>query len=738
MIEKGWQPVWAPQRQSGSFSPLPGCTGGVEFPSVLPQPSAAHKLAFRPPPDVLVIDVDHYDDKHGMDTIDRAEDWLGPLPLTYRVTSRGEVNPSGRYLFKIPGDLVVTDSSLYQFADPDDGRTDVEIVRTGHRFSWAPGDFHYKNDELIVCYDTFGDACELPYVHEVPDLPEKWVAYYRNPPVPQQREAYTRPSDGAEWWLSQADESLGTDAELSSFAYNMLLSRVPEEEIFEQWRRVARADNPGWNWERKDFDRHIGSRAQNKAADILAHQDGETSWFAGTGADLEAIANRNRESYDSKQALRAIVEPEIPFDREKLQQVAAPAAIFFDDDEEWEGEGPPPVPTTQQVIRALPEYDRMLWQEVARSQAKQDAAKILQSEFKGWTSVAALPDPPDPVLLVVTGKDNANTSAVSAKTITVLSGKRASGKTWVTTVWAAQIIRAGGHVMWIDFERQPYGLAQKIRQLGIPAHLADNYLHYASELPAAEKLKADVASYSFGGKHVLLVIDAFRGLQNTVAPGSSANDGDAVEQVYLEYLNPCTEAGATVVLLDHIAKTGDGSTFGSERKESAADYVIKVEQTQPFTKKKPGFSSLTCAKDRYGVIAAGEMVGYLWVPGDGSKSGNSIEDYPAGPELRNWSPQEAAELEATELSDKGRREAAITVVVKDHPLQFGPRELGRHVFDVYADLFTTPKAATDFAGRMAREGKLVKEAGPQGKYELPAPQVKGAGVDLVQMVGDGE
>src|SRR5262249_38660128 len=100
MILKGWQPVWCPHRMSGSFSPLPGCTGGVDFPTVLPQPTdVAHKLAVRPPEDVVMFDVDDYEDKHGQDTMDRAEAWLGELPPTYRITSRGNSNPSGRYLF---------------------------------------------------------------------------------------------------------------------------------------------------------------------------------------------------------------------------------------------------------------------------------------------------------------------------------------------------------------------------------------------------------------------------------------------------------------------------------------------------------------------------------------------------------------------------------------------------------------------------------------------------------------
>lgn len=716
MIMKGWQPIWCPARQSGSFTPLPGCTGGDPFPSVLPQPQVAHKLAFRPPPDVLVIDVDHYDSKTGMDTMDRAEAWLGDLPDTYRVTSRGYINPSGRYLYRMPADLLVTDSSLYQFAD-EDGRTDVEIVRTGHRFSWAAGDYHYKNDELIVCYDEYGDACEMPDVNEIPELPEKWVAYFRNPPVAQKHEVYTRPSDGAEWWLSQADDSLGSDAELASFAYNMLLSRMDVEEIFEQWFRVARADNPGWGWSRSDFDRHVGARAQGKADTILAHQDNETEWFAGTGADLDRIAQQTTEAYELRQAVA--IEPQVPYDPALLHRFAdragLPLPIVSTDDEDDEV-----LIDVELAARAQPGYQSLLWQELMRTFAKREAMKMLQGKFQGYEDIGEMPDPPQPELLIVTGKESISTAVVGRKTVTVLSGHRASGKTWISAVWASQVITAGGYVVWIDFERQAHGLSQKLRAVGLKPHLINSSLKYTSRLPSSDRLASDIHEYAVSGKPVLLVVDAFRGLQNTLSPLSSANDGDAVEQVYLEYLNPCAEAGATIVLLDHLAKAGNGTTFGSERKESAADYVIRVEQAAAFTKTAPGFSSMEVTKDRYGVIAAGSAAGYLWMPGDGRATGKSVEQYPKTPELRAWSPNESSDAQAIELSQKGSRELAVTTMVRDNPLAYGPRPLGTAVHAVYPDLFETPKAATDFASRMRNEGKLIKEEGRDGKYDLPA------------------
>lgn len=743
MIRKGWQPVWCPARQTGSFSPLPGCTGSVEYPAILPQPNHMHKLAFRPPPDVLVLDVDDYDDKHGADTLERAESWLGELPMTYRVTSRGYSNLSGRYLYRIPADLIVMDSSLYQFADPETRCTDIEIVRTGHRFSWAPGDYHYKNDQLIQCWDEFGTLMdEMPDVDELPDLPEKWVAYFRNPPVPQKREAYTRPSDGAEWWLSQADNSLGTDAELSSFAYNMLLSRVPEEDIYTQWDRVSVALNPAHPWERSDFDRHIGARAQNKAAEILAHQDLETAYALNTPGPegvIDAMLARQKAEFEKPRELHALIEPEIPVDEgaSKELQALKPQPVEYKKKTRAE--------KAREIIKENPRYNDLFYRDAAKEVVARDVAELFSSEFGGFEDVSEFEDPDNPTLFQITGKNSPATCVVIEGTIVVLSAKRASGKTWTTALWAEQVMTAGGHVIWLDFERQPRGLAEKLRAVGVPKHIMKGQLHYSAVLPPVTELTSAIATYRATGKPVLFVVDAFRTLQGSVLPGSNANDGDAVEQVYIEYLTPAVEAGATVVLLDHIAKNGDGSTFGSERKESAADYVIRLEKTEPFSKTKPGFASLTCAKDRYGNFSEGDPLGYLWVPGDKSKSGKSIDQYPFIPSLRNWSPAELEEEAVIELSAKGQREAAITQVVTDHPLQYGSRELGRHVHEVYSELFVSPKAATDLANRMWKEGKLLKEEGKDGKYDVPV-QVgnvtvtsQGQPSNMIKwMVGDGD
>jgi hypothetical protein len=718
LVEKGWQPVWCPQRQNGSCTPSvnPSVTGyDAPYPTILPQPSGPHRLGFRVPAPLVMIDVDHYEGKHGAHTLDRAEEFLGPLPPTYKVTARGLDDPSGRFLFRKPVGLNFSDRALSQFAN-DNGKTDIEILHYGHRFSWAPGDINHKNGRTVQCFDPDGEVCLLPGVDDesIPELPQRWVDYLRNPPATYSLDSYTRPADGPQWWLQQPDESLATDDALKSFAFNMMMSRVPVEDIFPEWLRVSKADDPSWPWDREDFDRHTRGQAQHKAAQAIAREEEALDALPATRGELDRISQQTTEAFENRQLIAAAIEQQVPFDPALYSDMTRISGVVTGPAD------PDKALTTGQRIRGLEEYDRLLWNEVCRAQARKDAAIILNGVFAGYSDIADLPEPPEPETLHVTGKDTPGTRVIGRATITVISGQRSAGKTWAVATWAAQELRAGNKVIWLDFERQDMLLNAKLKALQIQKHLIKGQLQYAASLPPAARLVRDIqAASNYGQYRVLLVIDAFRTLQSLVVPGSTANDGDAVEQVYVEYLTPCVEAGANIALLDHLPKSG-GSTFGSERKESAPDYVIRVEKALPFSKKTPGFSSLVMSKDRYGNTDEESPVGYLWMPGDGSAEGPSIREYPRTPELRNWAPETSLTLaDTTGQSEKAQREAAILSIVRDNRLQLGPRPLGARVYEVYPDLFSGGKAATDLAGRMKLDGKLVKEDGKDGKYDAP-------------------
>jgi hypothetical protein len=184
--------------------------------------------------------------------------------------------------------------------------------------------------------------------------------------------------------------------------------------------------------------------------------------------------------------------------------------------------------------------------------------------------------------------------------IHVLYGARAAAKTWVAATWAAQEIRQEHHVVWYSFEPQK-GLTERLKATGAQPKDAFYFHHKAARGTPSEEMVNQIAYQVEAGKVSLVVLDAMRGLQALIAPGSSSNDSDAIEQVAQQFLVPVARAGAAILLLDHRPKdVSNSSAIGGERKESLADCVMRLESIRPFSREVDGYSLLRVTKDRYG------------------------------------------------------------------------------------------------------------------------------------------
>lgn len=123
--------------------------------------------------EVLGIDVDQYDEKHGTDTLDGLVADLGELPPTWRSTSRDPDNPSGIRFFLVP-------AGLKWKGKPG---PDIDIIQRTHRYAvvwpsvvtWdkAPID----PPRVYQWYDADGNPCDVPNVGDLPMLPKRWVDY---------------------------------------------------------------------------------------------------------------------------------------------------------------------------------------------------------------------------------------------------------------------------------------------------------------------------------------------------------------------------------------------------------------------------------------------------------------------------------------------------------------------------------------------------------------------------------
>ena len=87
-------------------------------------------------------------------------------------TARGQYSPSRRLWLRIPADLVIRDSFFAEFGG------DIEIVRTGHRFSWSAPAIHIKRGRTVgpvLWYDPAGNVTAMPHIDALGELPGPWV-----------------------------------------------------------------------------------------------------------------------------------------------------------------------------------------------------------------------------------------------------------------------------------------------------------------------------------------------------------------------------------------------------------------------------------------------------------------------------------------------------------------------------------------------------------------------------------
>lgn len=168
-VEKGWSPIPLPHKKK--FPPPTGYTGyagadvGLAEAQVWAKAGGGN-VGLRMPDTVLGLDVDAYNGKDGGTTLATAEGLLGPLPPTWRSSSREADPVSGIQYFRVPAGR--------QWADRLGDN--VELVHHGHRYAVAAPSVHPEGG-VYGWYDPDGlPADEFPVVAELPELPAEWVA----------------------------------------------------------------------------------------------------------------------------------------------------------------------------------------------------------------------------------------------------------------------------------------------------------------------------------------------------------------------------------------------------------------------------------------------------------------------------------------------------------------------------------------------------------------------------------
>ena len=181
-------------------------------------------------------------------------------------------------------------------------------------------------------------------------------------------------------------------------------------------------------------------------------------------------------------------------------------------------------------------------------------------------------------------------------------GEPSVGKTNINLCIASQIMRGGGAVLFLDPEDNPAGIASRFLSLGGREEDLLERFRYVHN-PEPEEFSG-LHEWAKENPPELVVLD---GLAEALASEGYNEDvaGDIL-QFFRERIRPFADAGAAVLISDHVTKSKDGQgrwARGSGAKLGRYDGAsYEVRLMTPYSPEIPGSVRLVVAKDRCGGV----------------------------------------------------------------------------------------------------------------------------------------
>lgn len=231
----------------------------------------------------------------------------------------------------------------------------------------------------------------------------------------------------------------------------------------------------------------------------------------------------------------------------------------------------------------------------------------------GWQEVDLAPfmeagwEPPRPEIL----HRHDGVALLYRGRINAIQGESGHGKSWIAMAACAEVIQAGGHVAYIDWEDHPASVMVRMRLLGCADQQILEQFHYIQpDGPVTRATQAFLLDLVAEHAVELVVIDSLG--ESIASEGLNPDKDPEVARWFNLIARPLAAAGPAVAALDHVVKDTEKRGLwasGSHRKRAAIDGVAyMVEPEQIPSRDTIGLIRLRCAKDRNGAFAGGETV----------------------------------------------------------------------------------------------------------------------------------
>jgi hypothetical protein len=188
-----------------------------------------------------------------------------------------------------------------------------------------------------------------------------------------------------------------------------------------------------------------------------------------------------------------------------------------------------------------------------------------------------------------------------------LYGETESGKSWIALIATAQVLIAGGRVMYTDLESDMFEMVERLVALGVPEWAILDRLSYINPEDGLKDSAVNAAELSrkFQKPYQLVVIDSMNEALGLDGMSSMSTD-DVTKWMRVVPRMIAKACGAAILIIDHVTKSGESRgrfAIGSQAKlasVSGASFVVEPES--PLGRGLVGEIVIRIAKDRPGTL----------------------------------------------------------------------------------------------------------------------------------------
>lgn len=541
------------------------------------------------PEGVLVLDIDaeqgHRVKADGAKGISELSQELGALPATWSSTAHGIDSPARHLFYKVPEGLAWKGGAI----------EGVDILQPGHRYSVVWPSIH-PSGEMYCWYTPSGRvASTLPHISDLATLPWKWVDYLRKPDS-MANLTHSNPST-----TPIASNPRGYDARMCK-AVNTFLNRTLANPASKGSRHDTTLQAV-WTLANFAQEGHRGALdAINQLkprfiSEIAPDRQGREREAAREWASIlsGAMEKVNGIQSHTDPCGQSKIERMTPGEFNEPTQNTVTSQMVESHPQQVQNVGTTPVQTGSTTASQVQNG----------STESYEANKTSSSwRFEDLTQLASGVElPPTPT--VFQREDGQGLFYRGA--VNDLHGEPGCGKSMIAQIAAAQELRQGHDVIYIDYEDSARNVVKRLLLLGVTgeqivAHF--HYVHPSAKPSSPTSLGGWRETLDYADTATLAIID---GVTSCLAyAGLDSNSGDDIATWYNTMPRLISACGPSVVLIDHVVKSKDNRgryAGGSMQKLALIDGIsYSVDMTKPVGKGVRGVIVIKSGKDRISEI----------------------------------------------------------------------------------------------------------------------------------------